>query len=241
MTKPFYRWAPVLGLVLATATFTSTASADTVVAELLGIPMGRHTDVSLDGGTTFDTTKAGAFQWQRVGGTQVGDPASSFASFCIELTQHVYFNSTYTFDAVSLATAPQPGGSGVGAGMGAAKAKLLRELWGRHYAEVVNADTSAAFQVAAWEIIYDPGTQLNDGSFQAKAYGNASSAYLTLAQNWLDSLDGTGPLANLGGLSHLKAQDQVYATAIPLPNAVWAGLLLMGGLAVSKTRKAIRA
>jgi hypothetical protein len=241
MKKPSYIWAPVLGLVFA-VTLNSVASADTITAKLTGLPQFRSAQISADGGATWKGSVAGALQWERVGGTKPGDPIGNFTSFCIELTQNLSIGQTYTFDAVLLGAAPLPGGPGVGnTGMGSAKANLLRELWGRYFGNVNNADTSAAFQVATWEIVYDLGVSLGAGDFQAKGGGNnPSPTYLQTAQNWLNSLDGTGPKAKLGGMSSLRIQDQVYPT-IPLPNAVWGGMLLLSGLAVAKVRKAINA
>jgi hypothetical protein len=211
--------------------------AGTVTAVLNSVAPSGTLHYSLDGGSTFQQTLAGKINWSRTGGTHVGAPAGDFVTFCIELTEHVSLGGSYAFDVVDLASAPDPGGWGVGLGMGTAKADLLRELWGRHYASVADSTTAAAFQVAVWEIVYDDGLALGGGSFQVKFPDGPVPAYLSTAQSWLGSLDGSGPAASLYALSRAGVQDQVFEVAhVPLPLAAWSGLGLLGLVAVRRYR-----
>ena len=223
-----------MGFTLAVG--VSVASAGTVTATLNSVAPGMTIDCSLDGGANYEPLLAGQINWTRTGGTQVGNPAGNFATFCIELTQDVGYSS-YTFDVVNLQDAPNPGGSGVGLGMGLAKATDIRELWGRHYAEVVDNDTATAFQLAVWEIVYDDGLALNADSFQARYPVGPTPTYLTTAQNWLDSLDGQGPMPTIMALSGEGIQDQIFFAHTPVPAAAWSGLALLAGLGVRQYRR----
>jgi len=233
------RWCIALAIVLAGGV---SAHADTVVAQLTGVPLSRSFSYSLDGGSTWRSDLAGRMVWNRTGGTHVGNPMGSFFSFCVELTQHVNYNTNYTFNVVPLSQAPDPGGMGVGSGMGLTKAEQIRELWGRHYNSIVDADTSAAFQIAVWEIVYDSGNDLLNGSFRARKINNALPAWVTLAQTWLNTLDGNGPKPFLGGLTSTGLQDQVYfeSPAVPLPAAGLGGLALIATLGIRRIRRALR-
>jgi len=212
----------------------SLASADSISASLSAVTPNRIVDISINGGHSYRSILAGAMQWNRTGGDHEGMPTGAFDSFCIELTQYVNYHNNYTFEVVPLETAPRPGGSGVGQGMMTLKADLLRELWGSHYGEATTRDSAAAFQLAVWEIVYDDGVTLNDGSFRVRPR-STTPLYVTIAQNWLDSLDGHGPKAHLVALSNPCLQDQVIAA--PLPSAAFGGIALVLVMAVIKIRR----
>jgi hypothetical protein len=224
--KTFY-CVPLLGIM---AFFNAQSFAATVTSTFLGVTPAKSIKYSLDGGLSYRGTAAGQMNWQRTGGTHDGGPVGDYDSFCIELTQHVSTGKSYEFDVVDLSRASSP----VGTGMGEEKAMLMRELWGRHHDKVHDADTAAAFQISLWEILYDPGLLLGDGDFRVRL-GASKPLYYSLSEQWLATLDGTGPKASLRGLAHGTAQDQV--TAVPLPAAATAGFMLLAVLGIKRLRQ----
>lgn len=240
MRKRFWGGAAIFGLALAGA--ATAANAGTVTATFHTVDPYRIIDFSQDSGHSYESTWAGKFLWTRSGGTEVGNPGHDFTTFCIEMNQEINFGGTYTYDVVSL----DKGGThfaGPGVGMGAARADLISELWGRHYSEIVGNDTAAAFQIAVWEIVEDSNNRnLRAGQFRIRDAGTRSApAYVSLAQQWLDSLNGHGPKAVLEAISSREHQDQVFykgaASAVPLPAAVWGGLGLMSAVGALRLRR----
>jgi hypothetical protein len=242
LRKRIWSGATIFGLALVGA--ATAAKAGTVTTTFHTVDPYRIIEFSQDSGNSYESTWAGKFQWTRLGGTEIGSPTGDFTTFCIELNQEINFGGTYTYDVVSL----DKGGThfpGPGVGMGAARADLISELWGRHYSQIVGKDTAAAFQLAVWEIVEDSNNRnLAAGRFRARYAGtNSAPAYTTLAQQWLDSLNGQGPRALLDAISNSEHQDQVFykgASPIPLPAAAWSGLGLMsvvGALRLRRMRK----
>lgn len=109
----------------------------------------------------------------------------------------------------------------------------LQGLYTNHYASVVDRATSASFQLAIWEIVYEEsGTYaLGDGDFSSSTAGSIADD----ANDWLGDLvyDTAGySLTFWDGSSATTAgdrisQDLVSATPVPLPASA---LLLLGGL-----------
>ena len=107
----------------------------------------------------------------------------------------------------------------------------LQKLANQRYAEVTDKTTSAAFQLAIWEIVTDTGGgySLANGTFKAKGFGNAQA----LASEWL-KLDGQ----NTGnykisyfydGIVQDKttSQNLITVSSVPLPGAA---LLMLSAL-----------
>jgi hypothetical protein len=142
-------------------------------------------------------------------GVYVDDP---LMGFCIDLSQSPAPNYA-TFDVVSLTEAPDPTFISVGSTITTAKAALLRELWGRHYITSMTSQQAAEFQLAVWEIVFETsGTyDISSGSVRSNHYNGGTNILL-------DSLDGSGPMANLIALSHPCYQDML--AQIPAPGAV---------------------
>lgn len=219
--------AALLGTTLA---ISSLAGADVITARFDEITPGRSISYSLDSGGSFHGTRAGSFLWSRLGGDYAGPGADGqFTSYCIEISQHISYGSTYNFETRAADLSPVPG-----AGMGAARADLLSEFFGRYYnPQFTTNDDAAAFQVAVWEITHDNGLNLSSGVFRINDQGSLN---LT-AQSWLDSLDGSGPRLSLLAMTSLTAQDQLFV----IPNASTAALLFMGGVFGCSSRRRRRA
>lgn len=199
------------------------ANADTYTLRYDGHGDGRTVNYSTDSGAHYNGTFAGEFRWFRTGSTP-SIPNGEMSTFCIQLTEsNPSVGSSETYTLVDPANAPD------GANMGADRRNLMNELFGRYFAtlDLNNDDQCAAFQISVWEIVYDSGVALNGGSFRVQ---NGGSWYST-AQTWLNSLDGTGPMATTRALTNGSRQDHI----IPTPGA--AALAGLGLLAVGRRRR----
>ena len=212
------------------ALLAGSASADTVTATFNSVNPGSNGNFSLDGGANWGSTgPAGHFNWTRTGGTYAG-LQGDFMSFCCELTEHIGYGGSYTYDVVAL----ENGTDSIG-GMGSARADEIRELFGRYYnpsfGQVLDADHAAAMQMSIWEIVYEQGNTLNVTTGTAQFQNDSGNAIL-LANAMLASLDGTGPKAtDLLAISAAGIQDQI----VPAPGTmVLAGA---GVLAIKRRRR----
>jgi hypothetical protein len=176
---------------------------------------------------------AGVTRFKKTGGTNEGKLWSngSLGAFCIELAEP-HPTLTTTYDVIMPADGPRPT-TLLGSVMGDTKAQYLQELWGRYYEPSwatgstftsTQNSQAAAFSAAIWEIVHEQftgnpltwdvtvdGTPGNGGF---AAYGVDS----TLANKWLHSLDGTGPMADLRVFSYDGVQD--FLVAVPEPATI---------------------
>jgi hypothetical protein len=244
------QWIPLAGIVLTC--IAPFAKADTVDLTFNTVSPYRAVSITVDNGAHFESTWAGIMQWTRTGGAAIGDPDNTLQTFCVEVTQNVNFSGQYTYTLAPIASTPNdapPGFVGVWTGMGAAKALMLRELWGQHYASIgVDADKAAAFQLATWNIVYDTDLDVTAGNMRFSLPTGPIPSYATIANQWLTTLDPNGALANLGGITNTTIQDQIYdlppspaPLPVPLPSAAWSGLGLMLAIAAARARRALRA
>jgi len=155
-------------------------------------------------------------------GTWNGDPIQFW---CYELTQTFAFGTPYT--SYSIGTPSNEG--------------LLSALFQEAYAHALDdAMHSAAFQLAIWEILYDPGLDLFSGTFHTTRSGNATDA---LAQSWLAGLGGFADKGDIILYHSGDHQDFISRTPpgqLPEPGPlalIAAGLAAM--LAVVRRRRAL--
>ncbi|MCX5689332.1 MAG: Cys-Gln thioester bond-forming surface protein [Planctomycetota bacterium] len=199
----------------------SAAHAGTVTARYSG-SYAQAVDVTLTP-TVNGSINTVTFNWVR---TDVPGPGvdstidGSFIAYCCEIGQTVSGNTDYTY---TVQTAAEHGFS-------ANQEMLLGRLWSGYKTGVNSPTTSAAFQMAVWELSFDTGADLETGLF----LGNGGPAIVALAQSYLDSI--TSPSYNGGQheirvLHHPSAQDQL----IPTPGSI--ALLGLGGLAVGRRRR----
>jgi hypothetical protein len=250
MKTKFTLLATAAALSLATA-----AQADTITANCSSVlTWNTPVSVSVNGGSSFSSAYATQIRWTKTAstGTLGNAIATSFNTYCIQLSEDVYVPSTNNNYTVTqnIAAAPLPG-----SGMGAAAADHLQALFGLQGATAIatNDQTiSAAFQLAIWEIVGDSDLNLATGLFRAAA----SSNIMSLAQSYLNSIANiatgtyndphlvalTSPVPGLNG----SIQDQITVLPglpsdgllVPLPASSIGGLGLLAFAGFRRMRQA---
>ncbi|WP_132543366.1 PEP-CTERM sorting domain-containing protein [Rhodovulum euryhalinum] len=119
----------------------------------------------------------------------------------------------------------------------------LDRLFTQHYADVVDAVSSAAFQVAIWELVYDGGNvSLGGGAFSLR--GATPDSVEDKAADFLvlDERAGGYLLTFLDSqASPVKSQNLVTAAPAPVPLPASAALMLAGLAAFAFARQGRRA
>jgi len=205
------------------------SGADTV--HIVNTPTSQNEYVYSGGFKMHDTTAA----WTM--GSVTIPKNASFMAWCIDIYDNMQsYNYTLKTDP-NLSTV-------VYGKLTAAKELELERLASNNLSMVVNAKTSSAFQLAAWEIMAETGPVLdvkndaNKGSFYT--YGDALGAD-TLANQWLANLGSAAPTLKLYvWQANTSGHTQDLAVFAPVPEPETYALMLAGlgllGL-VSKRRK----
>ncbi len=210
----------LLAAGVAAAAAVASANAETVTAHYsssyaMGVDV---TDTPIQNGGITTVT----FNWARVDSAGPGVDSilpANFIAYCCEIGQTVSGGTDYVYD---VQTAAQHGFS-------ATQETLLSRLWWSYQGSVNSPETSAAFQMAVWELSFDTGADLSAGTFT----GNSPSNVVTLSQSWLDNVKSpsyAGGLVPINVLHNAGAQDQL----VPTPGSL--ALLGMSGL-VSRRRR----
>ena len=213
-------------LVVALLFAVGSASADVVGTATIAYT-GNFTDGTINiNGVVNIQTYGGIFLLNKTAGTGDGAliPNGIVNAFCIDLFQYTNSNpEVYVVQTVDAA----PITTGIGP-MGTAKADALSELWGRYFSQIVgNAQKAEAFSACVWEIVNetDPNWDVTVGA-GFRCTGLATTMPAT-ANGWLNSLDGTGPMADLRALTSECHQD--FICEIPEPAAL--SVLTLGAIA----------
>ncbi|MDP1661036.1 MAG: hypothetical protein Q8L55_03890 [Phycisphaerales bacterium] len=219
---------------LAVAAFAGTTFADTVNATFTGVSPGQSVTMRLSGNNI--NTSAGAFNFVRTAdnpGTLAGF-APTFQGFCIDLTEYVQVNHSYSWTTRALADSPTSNAGPMGAANALAMGRLFATRFNGLATASNQAQAYAAFQIAVWEIVFDNGLDLSDGSLKCT---NAPSGTIALAQSWLNTL-GTGAGWSLIAIDDLPGTAQGHQGYVLVPAPGAAALLGIGWLAVSRRRRA---
>ena len=144
----------------------------------------------------------------------------SFLTYCVDLGQSFSWNTNYNYTL--LANNPLPGNSPApGGGFSQQQSNLLGKLYTSFgsASAATSVDRSVAFQLAAWEIVYETGSvaSITGGAFNL--ISGASDTQRALTNSWLTAITLVdAPLSfNAQRLYSSAAQDFVLFTALPLP------------------------
>ena len=213
---------------VAALSLAAVATATPVTVTYNGVSPSKSVSLSKNSGGNYNNYTVGLVNLTGAVSNPT-DLRGAFTAFCIDINQSISNGNTYTdFNTSLLQNAPIPTSP-----MGASKTDKLEQLWYNERSILSSSDSYAAFQVAVWEIVNDSGLSLTGGSFRA-----ASGSVRTLAQNYLDKVDGTGGRTALYAIASQSAQDFVVPSpVIPAPAAAGLGLVGLGMAARRNRRK----
>lgn len=132
------------------------------------------------GPTAFPRVEAGEFRFNVTSGN--GMFGDELLGFCIDVTEALKSSGEYSIVAIE---DYEPFNAIIG---------WIGNLYDSHYSNNFGSGgAAAAFQLALWEIIYDPASfNLNGGDFSATDSTNSFSSGHSLASTWLSSLNDVG-------------------------------------------------
>jgi hypothetical protein len=170
---------------------------------------------------------------------------NAFSTFCTDIYQSFGWNnlgSPYTYELKTVAetqtlwgTSPYTGGS----------YGQVSKLFTTAYASVYNSVTSAAFQFALWELLYEKNGSYDvaDGSFKLGGDAAGTVAARSQANQWLASLANASEgysvqsLYSGPGQRPGNQQDFLVATPVPEPQSYALALVSLGIVAGYARRK----
>lgn len=198
------------------------------------------------GGFTGDLVYTGVYMLDKTDGTGAGTfwDNGPISAFCIEL-EEPSSGTTKTYDVFSVSDGYN---DLLGQSMGTERSGYLSELWGRYYDPSWSGDgpftsgensDAAAFAAAVWEIVYED-LPANPFGYDITADGTPGIPGFAIdgvdsavANAWLASLDGTGPMAELAVFTNDGNQN--FLVAVPEPTTML--LLGVGGVLGAMRRK----
>lgn len=111
---------------------------------------------------------------------------STFDAFCIDVTTNLITSSlpppVYDLTAASASSR-----------LNAGQRSMIASLYDQHAASIATSGAhSAAFQLALWEILYDPGLTLSNTPASNDFYATNFSSAIGIAQGWLATINTAG-------------------------------------------------
>jgi hypothetical protein len=232
-------------VVLLTVQVLAMPISGTVAMSHVGYG-AKDTMIIWGGGMSGSNVYAGVYMFNKTAGTGEGQylDNGTVGGFCIDLAENIAGGSL-NYDVLLTQNGPLPM-TFLGGPIGQTKAAYLAELWGEFFDPAWAAGGSytyqqkreaEAFAAAIWEIVYEdlPSSPIGwdvtvDGTGGSRGF---RAAYLNyqLANSWLRSLDGIGPMANLRILSYNGSQDfLVELPQMPIPEPSMLAIFAVTGL-----------
>ena len=243
----------------------SVATVMVLVLVCAAVPVGADT-IHIDRVPGYFTGSGGEFTVTQTSGDPLGFvvtpgvniTADDFQTFCLEFNEHVSIPGNYDFDVTDAAdSGGEPGGDPLSPETKLLYGTFVKNTWdilsgmagvlppGYDYAPGPGRQASAGdLQVALWELEDEP-TPSRPGAAAYKTWASAVLAGTTEQQRKV--LVGKTRVINLTIIgSGGYAQDQLIAFPadtfiVPLPTIFWPGLIMLGGLGVSRFVKRRRA
>ncbi|MBL8758205.1 MAG: hypothetical protein JNK35_07250 [Phycisphaerae bacterium] len=234
MTSRVQRSAFVVALVAGAA----VASADSTITAgySFSFPQGIATTSFFAGPTVEEVAR---FNGQRLDlppgpGTDTRVP-EFFTAFCVEVDTFILNPSVHKVVTLAGSTTDVGGGGGSPAVFfDALRTERVERLWGGFVSSVVDPNSSAAFQLALWELCYDTdATLVGPGAYFVDA-GQFQPGITDLAESWL-AVVRSGAVLPRPSLVLLTAPGTQDVITIPGPGAV--SLLSLAGLAAFRRRR----
>lgn len=224
---------------MAVAVAAGVAQAAPTVTAVFGAPLLRTVNYSLNlpGFTGARSDPTSIIVGDRLDSPGPGVDATlpdPFFGFCIELGPAVVVVDTYEVFATPGSTTNTGGFSGP-VTLDAVKTRDLARLFGGFFTSIVDNNTSAAFQLAVWEIAFDTDRTLNDPTGLTPLYvapGQFQMGVTDVAENWLSVVRSATvlPESTLSLLVNADNQDII----VPAPGA---GALALAGLGLAARRR----
>ena len=225
------------------ALISTTAWAGTIsTLKYNGSAAGGYRTVNLDK-VPATVSVAGGLKSVSAGGFDMNDTTgglgSSFIAWCLDLG--AFLGTSGSHDYMHTSNPFQNGGVNL---MEAGIARI-QALFNANYgnpAVTTDRDTSAGFQLALWELVYDDDYNIASGDFQASSttanVNTIAAGFLTAAQTY-----GDGP--NHWRLSFLESRGQgaarkqnlVTVSPVPLPASGIMLIAAVGGLVAARKRR----
>jgi hypothetical protein len=241
----------LITISLLSAECIATPIYGTVTMNYTGLGATTDTMTIWGGGNNGLNVYAGVYMFNKTAGSGQGQLFQNgyIGGLCMDLSEYVASGSL-NYDVIMPQDGPRPT-TFLGSTMGDVKASYLSELYGRYYDPawaVVGSHTpqqnsnAAAFAAAVWEIVYEdvPTSPAmwdvtTNGSSGNGGFRAENLDFLT-ANNWLHSLDGTGPMAQLRSLSYVGSQDMLVAVPGVVPEPATVALISFGFLLITRKR-----
>jgi hypothetical protein len=175
-----------LGISLVTSLIAGLwaigAAAGPITVSYTGPVVGYQTGTIY--GTRTANVAAGQFNFNVTADPDDEFWANTLQAFCIDVTTNLVTTGPAQYNVIEAAASSR---------ISSDQISLIGSLYDQRAASITTAVNSAAFQLALWEIVYNPGT-LNLSSsgsgtgFAATGFGSS----VGIAQGWLNTLNTSG-------------------------------------------------
>lgn len=220
----FRKSAVILATTLALgAPLTANASSITVEYQTPGNVFSTpYSDVGIVSFTSSSPARSGSFRAGpfELKAFEIGD----FVAWCVDIAQNISSGKSYHVN------------NDLHGGPGSDTHANIDALFSTFYADVDTKEEKSAFQFVLWELLYDDGLDLSEGTFQDNGTDGAIRA---IADDYLAGI--VAPDAKSGKyrytfLESADSQDVITVSAVPLPAAAWMLLASIMGLAGLRRR-----